>query len=227
MLENIWKVNDLDIYYTDKAIANEAFASDYCNAIKGLYPSRVFKNALEWCSGEGLTGYAMLANGLCDRITFNDFYQPALDTIETTKLKNTKYSDKISIYPGSTLVNIPESEKFDLVVANPPTYLSSYFASKSLEYDKIGRTFSAREAEILIDNRWHARTSFYNEIKKRLAPDGVMLIQENQAGSIQRSDSFNMIIENADLKITGVFNSLEHYHPQTTMQIYYLEVQHR
>jgi len=224
----IWQVNDLDVYYTNETNGGgEAFAEDYCNAIDGLYPGRVFDNALEWCSGPGFIGYAMLATGLCKRITLNDLHQPALDMAEITKLKNPEFADKISIYPGSTLENIPESEKFDLVVANPPHYTSKYFASISLGYDKMGIVMGPRNAEILVDEKWQAHTNFYRDIKKHLTPDGIILIQENQAGSPHRNGSFNMIIENAGLKVTGVFNSLQHYDPQSAMQIYYLEVQHK
>lgn len=227
-INHIWKINELDVYYTNETNGGgNAFAEDYCNAINGLYPDRTFENALEWCSGPGFIGYAILATGLCKRITLNDLHQPALDMAEITKLKNPAFTDKISIYPGSTLTNIPESEKFDLVVANPPHYLSKFSASSSLGFDKMGINISGHQAEILVDENWQAHTTFYNEIKKLLAPDGVILIQENESGSLHRANSFNMIIENAGLKITGEFKSLEHYDIETAMQIYYLEVQHQ
>jgi methylase of polypeptide subunit release factors len=227
-IEYIWKINDLAVYYTNATNGGgEAFAKDYCNAIDGLYPGRTFEHALEWCSGPGFIGYAMLATGLCNRITFNDLHQPGMDLAEITRLKNPLFADKVSIYPGSTLANIPESEKFDLVVANPPHYLSKFYAARALGFDKVGATIDQRMEEILVDEHWQAHTNFYNEIKTRLAPNGVILIQENESGSHHRGSSFNMIIENAGLKITGEFNSLAHYDPKTPMQLYYLEVQHR
>lgn len=227
-INHIWKINDLDVYYTNETNGGgNAFAEDYCNAVDGLFPDRTFENALEWCSGPGFIGLAMLATGICKRITLNDLHQPALDMAEITKLKNPLYTDKISIYPGSTLANIPKSEKFDLVVANPPHYLSKFFASRSLGFDKMGIQISGHQEEILVDQDWQAHTMFYNEIKKRLTPNGIIVIQENQSGSHHRTGSFNMIIENAGLKIIRDFNSEEHYDPKTAMQIYYLGIQHK
>jgi len=224
----IWKINDIDVYYTNETNGGgEAFAQDYCNIVDGLYGDRVFENALEWCSGPGFIGYAMLATGLCNRITFNDLHQPALDMVELTKLKNPTYADKISIYQGSTLECIPESEKFDLVVANPPHYLSKYLASQSLGFDKMGITIGQRNAEILVDENWKAHTAFYNYIKKRLAPNGIILIQENQSGSSRRAGNFLQMIENAGLRIVREISSLEHYNTNTAMQIYYIEVMHK
>jgi methylase of polypeptide subunit release factors len=227
-INHIWRVNDLDVYYTNETNGGgNAFAEDYCNAVDGLFPNRTFENALEWCSGPGFIGLAMLATGICKRITLNDLHQPAMDMAEITKLKNPLYSDKISIYPGSTLANIPKSEKFDLVVANPPHYLSKFFASRSLGYDKMGIVIGPRNAEILVDENWQAHTTFYNEIKKLLAPNGIILIQENQSGSHHRTGSFNMIIENVGLEIIRDFDSEEHYDPNSAMQIYYLGIQHK
>jgi methylase of polypeptide subunit release factors len=224
----VWKINDIDVYYTNETNGGgEAFAEDYCNIVDGLYGDRVFENALEWCSGPGFIGYAMLATGLCNRITFNDIHQPALDMAELTKSKNTLYSDKISIYQGSTLESIPESEKFDLVVANPPHYLSKYLASQSLGFDRLGMQIGPRNAEILVDENWKAHTDFYKHIKTRLAPNGIILIQENQAGSTNRAGNFMHMVENAGLKIIREISSLKHYDTKTAMQIYYIEVTHK
>jgi methylase of polypeptide subunit release factors len=224
----IWKVNELDVYYTNETNGGgDAFAEDYCNIIDGLYGDRVFKNALEWCSGPGFIGYAILATGLCNRITFNDIHQPALDMAELTKLKNPLFADKISIYQGSTLECISESEKFDLVVANPPHYLSKQDASVSLGYDRMGIQIGERNAEKVVDPFWKAHINFYNSIKKRLAPDGIILIQENQSGSPYRAGNFSHMIENAGLKIVREISSLELYDTETSMQIYYIEVTHK
>lgn len=225
---HIWRVNDIDVYYTNETNGGgNAFAEDYCNAINGLYPDQTFENAFEWCSGPGFIGYALMSAGLCKRITLNDVHQPALDMAEITRLKNINYTDKISIYQGSTIDSIPESEKFDLVVANPPHYSSRHTATTSLGFDKLGITISGHQAEILIDKNWQAHTNFYKSIKKRLAPDGIILIQENQTGSPYRIGNFVQMIENAGLRVTGQFNSLEHYDKGTPMQIYYIEVRHR
>jgi len=84
-----------------------------------------------------------------------------------------------------------------------------------------------RNAEILVDKNWKAHTEFYKHIKKRLAPDGIILIQENQAGSTKRAGNFMHMVENAGLRIIREISSLKHYDTNTAMQIYYIEVTHR
>lgn len=225
---HIWRVNDIDIFYTNETNGGgNGIGEDYFNIIDGLYGDRVFENALEWCSGPGFIGFGLLGAGICNRITLNDIYQPALDVAEITKLKNTKYTDKISIYQGSTIEGIPETEKFDLVVANPPHFYSTGMAAAVLGLVDQGIRVTGHQEEILVDKNWQAHTNFYNSIKKRLAPNGIILIQENQAGSPNRAGNFVQMIENAGLRIVREISSLEHYDPTTSMQIYYIEVKHK
>lgn len=225
---HLWRVNDLDIFYTNETNGGgNGLGVDYFNVVNELYPDRIFEHALEWCSGPGFIGYAMLATGICRKLSLNDLYQPALDMAEITKVKNTKYTGAVSIYQGSSISVIPETEKFDLVLANPPHFPSRQAACNGLNLSIDFRT--PHVEELLVDTNWNAHTDFYNNIKKRLTDDGVILIQENQVGSINRSKDFKHIIENAGLKIIKEFSSLEHYFPQpgSGMQIYYIEVKHR
>lgn len=225
---HLWRVNDIDIFYTNETNGGgNGLGEDYFNAVDGIYPGRVFENALEWCSGPGFIGYAMLATGVCNRITFNDIHQPALDMAELTKSRNPKYTDRVQIYQGATIDKIPETEQFDLVIANPPHFMSRHDAAESLGFNQIGFNIAGHIEEILVDTNWNAHINFYNSIKKRLAPDGIILIQENQVGSKQRSFSFSKMVDNAGLKITREFNSLEHYTENSSQQIYYIEIVHK
>ena len=58
-------------------------------------------------------------------------------------------------------------------------------------------------------------------------PNGVILLQENQAGSLNRERDFAADIDAAGLKITAVFNSDQYYTPDDHTQIYYIEITHQ
>jgi hypothetical protein len=55
-------------------------------------------------------------------------------------------------------------------------------------------------------------------------PNGVILLQENQAGSLNREKDFEQDIIANGLQITDVFNSPKFYTPGEHTQIYYIEI---
>lgn len=226
-IHDVWQVNDFAVYYTNETNGGgNGIGDEYFDLIMQRYPDRTFDRALEWCAGPGFIGYGLLSLDLCKHISFNEIFQPALDMLALSKLRNPEFSDNINIYPGSTLDLIPQDEKFDLVVANPPHFLSNADAGMKLGYHRQGMTVSGHLSEILVDANWEAHENFYNKIKSRLSKDGIILIQENQSGSTRRSSDFKVMIENAGLVITDEFNSSKYYDKHGMMQIYYIEVRH-
>ena len=80
----IWQVDDLDVQYTP--ITNgggDYFALEYAEIIHKSYGS--VSNALEWCSGPGFIGYALLASKLCNNISFVEMSDLAINQLTRTK----------------------------------------------------------------------------------------------------------------------------------------------
>ena len=80
---------------------------------------------------------------------------------------------------------------------------------------------------IAVDVDWAAHQEFFVNIGQHLLPNGVILLQENQAGSLRREAEFEQYINNAGLEITDVFNSPKHYTPDHYTQIYYIEIRQK
>ena len=181
------------------------FGSEYPGIIQQLYPDRIFKNCLEWCAGPGFIGYNLLDHGLCEKIVFNDIYQPALD-ISYRSAQFNNLLNKVDFYCTGFIDQLPKSCKFDLVVGNPPHYDRPYINNNS---------------RIADDTNWEIHRQFYNNIGNYLTDDAIILLQENEDGS--KPEYFADMIIQSNLKLNRVIKSPNHYTINPTM-IYYIEV---
>jgi len=200
------------------------FGQDYISVINKKYPNRIFHKAYEWCSGPGFIAYSLLDHGICKNICLSDIHDSALLCAEETMMYvPNQVKDNVSIYLLKDLALLPKHEMFDLVVANPPH--ASVYEVESLLVDNQNRLTS--------DINWEAHQNFFANIKNNLTEDGIILLQENHAGSTL--DDFLPFIENSGLKVTNHFLSTDWYEadkdhtdPSTwpVHKIYYIELQH-
>lgn len=146
-------------------------------------------HVFEFCSGPGFIGFSLLANGLCDKLTLADVNPEAVKVCEETIQKNNLH-DKVTVYLSDVLDNIPETEKWDLVVGNPP----HVFCSTDEEYKKD---------ITLYDPNFNIHKRFYRDIRKFLKPAGSVLLQEHAESTT--IDDFKGMIEKNGLKIEDVF----------------------
>jgi methylase of polypeptide subunit release factors len=199
-------LNKFEVFWTDNLNGGGMyFGSEYPNLIRTLYPNRIFKNCLEWCSGPGFIGYNLLDFGLCENLILTDLYQPAIDIAYQTAQHN-NLLDKVQFYCSDKIENLPKHLKFDLVVGNPPHYDRPYINENS---------------RIADDPDWLIHKQFYNNIYHYLSDDGVVILQENEDGSTI-NDFQNMILD-SNLKISNVIKSPKYYESKPTL-IYYIEV---
>jgi len=214
MIDYIWRINGLDVFYTNETNGGgDHFAIEYIDIIKDRYGKK--DHVLEWCSGPGFIGYGVYASGLCNYISFNEFFLPAIEMLEKTK-KNSNSNDCISIHTENSLDAFSRQMPIDLVVGNPPHWSSIESAQPCFPFD-IEAHYHV--PEILIDFEWNAHKNLFLNMKELLSVDGKILLQENKQGS--NPEVFESMIYDVDLKITGVAES--HMYPD----IYYLEVGHR
>lgn len=186
------------------------FGQEYVEIVKQRYPAQ-FECCYEWCSGPGYIGFSLLDHGLCRNLCLGDRYDQAIDRAKETADINGLTN--VSAYTTDTVLGLPDHEKFDLVVANPPHFLS---CPGDDNYQRIA-----------VDELWAAHQEFFANIGQHLLPNGIILLQENQAGSLNREKDFEPFITAAGLEITEVFNSPNHYTPDHYTQIYYIEIRQK
>jgi len=187
------------------------FGQEYIDVIRQHYPERVFDRCYEWCSGPAFIGFGILDHGLCKSLCASDIYPEAIDRVRQTA--NLHNLSNVSAYATGKVADLPTDEKFDLVVSNPPHFLE---CPGDDNYQRIA-----------VDQNWAAHQEFFANIGQHLMPNGIILLQENQAGSLNREKDFEPFIAAAGLEITDVFNSPKHYTPDHYTQIYYIEIRQR
>jgi methylase of polypeptide subunit release factors len=144
----------------------------------------------EFCAGPGFIGFSLLAHGLCDRLTLADINPEAVEACRTT-VKENGLESKVSVYQSDCLDDIPASEKWDLVVSNPPHWRSGEDA-----YVRDMRMWDP-------DLRIHQK--FYRSIRPHLKPGGAILMQEN--GSATKAADFAQMIEGNGMVLEQEFKA--------------------
>ena len=140
------------------------------------------RRVFEWCAGPGFIGFSLLANGLAEILCLADVNPEAVEACRRTIAEN-GLADRISVYRSDNLRDIPASERWDLVVSNPPHFTD----------DWIGDLRS-------YDAGWHLHREFFANIGRFLNPGGVVVLQENNRGST--AETFSPMIEANNLVMT-------------------------
>jgi len=136
--------------------------------------------AFEWCAGPGFIGFSLLAHGLCETLCLADVNPEAVAACRRTVARNGL--GKVSVYLSDNLEDIPPSEQWDLVVSNPPHFVDSGIGQ--LRYH---------------DPDWRVHRGFFGKIAQHLKPGGVVVLQENNAGSTPAT--FAPMIAQAGLRV--------------------------
>jgi tRNA1(Val) A37 N6-methylase TrmN6 len=144
----------------------------------------------EYCAGPGFIGFSLLAHGLCEKLTLADINPEAVECCRKT-VKENGLEKRVSVYLSDCLSNIPAAEKWDLVVSNPPHWLSD-----ESSYRENIRNF---------DPDFIVHKNFYRDIRKFLKPDGTVLFQECEPAT--KSGDFRLMIEAEGLVITDIFKA--------------------
>lgn len=154
--------------------------------VQTWYPDRIFKNCFEWCSGPGTLGFSVLGSKLAEHICLADIYPTSLNAIqETVELNNVQSC--VSIYLSDNLKSIPPTEKFDLVVGNPP-----HFSTPIQQLDFV-------EQRLYVDDNWQLHKEFFETIGNYLLPNAKIILFESVWGS--SVDTFKSMIEDNGFKI--------------------------
>ncbi len=178
--------NGIKVYYTKTLNGGGAdFGQDYIDFIGATFPPQ--QRIFEWCSGPAFIGFSLLAHGLCNTLCLADVNPLAVQACLKT-IRENRLEDKVTVYLSDNLTDIPSSEKWDLVVANPPHF-------KSICTKKVSPEI------IFLDRDWILHKEFYKNVGKFLKEDGALVIQENSLRST--IDSFKDMIESNGFSIVG------------------------
>ena len=112
----------------DLSIRGATFGQNFIPFLKGRGMPKA-PRAFEWCAGAGFVGFSAMANGLCETLALADISEEAIKACRHTIAKNRLGSRAIA-YVSDNLRDIPRSEKWDLVLGNPPHHADEYFGDR-------------------------------------------------------------------------------------------------
>jgi tRNA1(Val) A37 N6-methylase TrmN6 len=157
------------------------FGQDFIRLFRGRNMPRQ-PRLFEWCAGPGFIGFSLLAQGFCDTACLADINPAAVRAARMTVRRN-RLGDRVSVYRSNNLEDIPPDERWNLVVSNPPHFNDRVFAGEIRLYDRD----------------WHLHNEFFRDVSRFLAPNGVIVLQENNQGSTV--ETFRPMIEAAGFRI--------------------------
>jgi hypothetical protein len=143
-----------------------AFGRDFPRVLNELGIGRCTR-LLEFGAGPGYIGYSLLAAGWCETLALCDIDAESIATARHTATFN-GLDDLVTAYVSDALDAIPDSERWDLVVANPPHFLPDPARSHDVQ---------------VFDPDWSVHRRFYTRLERHMNPGAVAVIAENRAGS--------------------------------------------
>jgi hypothetical protein len=173
----IWRYGDIDVLYRpDLDGAGSMWAPSFVAFIKRYFgASHRFGTVFEWCAGPAFIGFALLAEDMCSSLCVADINPAAVSCIRHTVEANQLHG-RVRSYVSDNLTSVPGSERFDLVVGNPPNW---YAINPKHPFSQLN---SGRELRNL-DRGWKVHAAFYSQIASFLNPGAFVLVQEVEPSS--------------------------------------------
>jgi methylase of polypeptide subunit release factors len=194
----------VDVVYSDDLVGGgEKYGQDYLRLV-GERLGRV-ERVFEWCCGPGFIGFSLLAHGLCQSLCLADINPIAVAAARETVRRN-RLDDVVSVYLSDGLLEIPATERWNLVVGNPP-------------HSGTDRDLGWGDDAIYKDPGWTIHRGFYSRVARFLAPGAEVVVQENC--DLSSLESFVGMIESGGLEVVGT------EHCRTDDHIYYLRSRRR
>ena len=173
------KYGDISVYYVPHLDGGgTSYGQDFVPIVKKNF--KKLNRVCEFGSGPGFIGFSLLGNGLCKSLCLIDINPEAVEACKYT-IRANGLQDKVKVYLSDGLSKVPGSERWDLVVSNPP-----HLDGTNNEY---GMDL------IAIDPKWQIHKAFYRNVSKFLKPGGSIIFVENSAGS-NPEQWFKLIREN-------------------------------
>jgi hypothetical protein len=143
-----------------------AFGRDFPRVLNELGVRRAGR-LFEFCSGPGYIGYSLLAAGWCETLALSDIDAGSIASARHTAAYN-GLEARVSAYVSDALDQIPETERWDLVVANPPHFLPDPSRPEDIQ---------------VFDRDWSLHRRFYGSVERHMRPGGLVVVVENSESS--------------------------------------------
>lgn len=130
---------------------------------------KTFNCCFEWCAGIGEIGLKLLEKNIVSELVISDINPEAINTSKNI-VKSLGLEKNVRFYISDGLKNIPHTEKFDLVVGNPPNYFNLQ------KNHRIG--FQLYDDLRPMDKNWEIHKDFFDNITNYLNKNAILIIEE-------------------------------------------------
>jgi methylase of polypeptide subunit release factors len=144
-------------------------SSHYPDFLNAIGNDKKYKKGLEWCSGLSAVAFSLIDSKICENFVLMDIYEPAL-TKAKQNAEDNNIGDNITYYVCDSIHKLPKTEKFDLVVANPPHCIDGDWIVESPNSETIHR--------LTIDLNWNLHKEFYENIVDYFNPGADLYISQ-------------------------------------------------
>ncbi|MBV9363409.1 MAG: methyltransferase [Solirubrobacterales bacterium] len=165
----VWQYQHIRVFYRPELDGRgSALAASFVDFVRRAC-DRTYSSAFEWCAGPAFIGFALLAQGLCDRLVVSDINPAAIACVRRTIAAN-RLEHRVRCYVGDNIAPLPQTARFDLVVGNPPSYfgLNPRHSRYRMYRDDLRPN----------DPQWRVHQGFYSAIRPHLMADAVLHISE-------------------------------------------------
>lgn len=165
-----------------------------------------YYRGLDWSSGTGCLGFEILGFDFVKHMTFVDYYDKAIEhCIKTAEIN--EIVDKVSAVSSSRIYGIPSSDKWDLVISNPPHSWNLEESRETLR--ESGHFSSDRDIEnrcrILVDDGMEQHKDFFSEIRSRLTDSADIFIIEHD---LSKTEDFKDMADKGGLYFVDMYECL-------------------
>jgi UDPglucose 6-dehydrogenase len=199
-------------------------SQDMIATIKHINQGKVYKSAFEWCAGMGAIGFDILGHNLAEKMFFQD-YLPVAEQNIIHNAESLGWQDKVKCHTSSVVSALPDTEKFDLVVANPP-HIADFF--EFLNNSRIQSSTNVdgflSSARMCVDHKYSSHREFFTNIRKRVTDDADILLIENNDNNtfkqwayengLKHIESYKMPIYEGIIKGNMISARIMHFKPR-------------
>lgn len=169
--ERIWHYGDIDVIYEPAVDGGGMRSAPPLIAFiqKRFGKNRRFGTVFEWCAGPGFIGFGLLAEDMCDSLCLADLNPKAIECVNKTVRAN-NLQGRVRAYVSDNMRSVPEHERFDLVVGNPPSFCALNPAHPF--YVHLDGNMLSHDPD------WRIRSDFYRQITPFLNPKAQVVVLE-------------------------------------------------
>lgn len=149
-------------------------STQYVDFLEGIPKNKTYNRCLEWCAGLSAITFSLFDENKINEAVLMDIYEPALlGAAENAKKNNLE--NKVKHYVCDQIKKLPLTEKFDLVVANPPHSFSSKWMNEKNELVEI----LGHHRRFVVDDDAKLHLEFFNNISLYLNNHADIFLSEN------------------------------------------------